>query len=403
MEAAGHQRIVRTWKGYPTRDMNRRGFLKHVAAITLGVWSTQAGPSMSLTEKGIWPMAYYMPAEWNPHERCLMAFASAGYGTWDESLGDVRREQAVVAKTIALHEPVTMLAHPDDESLARNVCGRTVTVAPMNLDDLWIRDTGPTFVCDAKGESAAIDWNFSVWGGKADGQYDRTLSERLAERMTIPRLRAPMVGEGGAIQVDGAGTLITTESCLLNKNRNPDLGRRDMEKVFSSLLGVRKVIWLPGSTQEYITDGHIDGICLFAGPGKVVAQITEDPYDPQYEIMKENLKALQAATDANGKPLEIGRVLPPRYRYVRDKGEDFAASYVNVHLPNGGIVMPHFGDPMRDEAAAETMIEAFPGRKVYQLRIDTIARGGGGIHCITLQQPRCDGSEEGQNSTRIEI
>ncbi|MFC1834337.1 agmatine/peptidylarginine deiminase [Thermodesulfobacteriota bacterium] len=371
--------------------MHRRRCLKHLAQITLGVLVEWMGLTSVFSEIGITPRAYYMPPEWHFHDRCWMAFASSGYGTWGNTLEAVRREQVDIAKLIARQEPVTMLANPGDESQARTLCGPTLSVLTLKLDDLWIRDTGPTFVCGANQESAAINWNFNVWGNKAGSRYDKGLADRLGMHMKIPMVRAPMVGEGGAIHVDGAGTLLTTESCLLNKNRNPGLSKRDIEQVFSDLLGVRKVIWLPGSTREYITDGHIDGICFFAKPGQVVAQITDDPNDPEYKIMQENFRALQAATGARNKPLEIVPVLPPRYRYIGDKNEDFAASYVNVYLPNRGIVMPKFGDPIRDEAAAEITAEVLPQRKLYQVRIDAIAEGGGGIHCITQQQPRCAG------------
>ena len=330
---------------------------------------------------------YIMPREWRPHKRCWMAFVSSRNEAWGVLLQDVQQEQARVANAIGSFEPVTMLACPEDVPLVRKLCRPSIEVMEMEVDDVWIRDSGPTFVLGEKGGLAGVTWNFYSWGNKFDNRRDQGVAEQLMDRLGAPLLTAPIVCEGGAFHVDGAGTLITTESCLLNENRNPGLTKTDVESAYRVLLGVNKVIWIPGCAQEPITDGYVDGICFFARPGLVVAQITDDPYDPEYKIMQENLRALQLATDATGNRLDVIRILPPRYDYLQDKAEEFADSYVNCYLPNGGIVMAAFGDPVRDQDALTAISKAMPARKAVQLRIDAIASGGGGIHCMTQQEP----------------
>lgn len=293
-----------------------------------------------------------------------------------------------MAKAIERFEPVTMLVRPEDLIEAKELCGPSIKLVEIELDDIWIRDTGPTFVLDERGNLSGIDWNFNGWGKKFPHEQDILVANRLAGILGMPSVQSPLVCEGGAFHVDGVGTLITTESCLLNENRNPGLSMIEAESIFRNLLAVQKVIWLPGTTHDFITDGHVDGICFFASLGVVVVQIPDDPADPEYGIMQENLRALQLASDALGNALQIAKILPPRWKYLQDASDDFAATYVNCYMANGAMIMPLFGDPVRDQEARAVMQRVFPDVEIVALGINAIAELGGGIHCLTLQQPK---------------
>lgn len=280
---------------------------------------------------------------------------------------------------------------PDFDEATRLFNGLpNISLMEMAIDDIWIRDTGPTFVFDEMGGLHGIDWNFNCWGGKGEPfQRDRYVARRMTEALDVPCRQAALVCEGGGFHVDGEGTMIASESCMLNDNRNPGKDRAYVEAVFHDLVGVDKVIWIPGGDcKDDITDGHVDGICFFTRPGAVIAQVPDDPDDPEYGIMQENLKALENATDARNRRLDVKVVRPPRREFVEKQGRYFASMYVNCFVTGGGVVMPVFGDPERDEAAITAIGGAFPGRRIIPLRIDRIASGGGGIHCITLQEPR---------------
>ena len=214
---------------------------------------------------------------------------------------------------------------------------------------------------------------------------DAALDHRVLTHLGLQHFEAPLVCEGGAICVDGEGTLLTTETVILNRNRNPSVNREEAEAILCAFTGARKVIWLPGSTADYVTDGHIDGIAAFARPGVVIAELCDDPHDPEYAILQENLRALRLATDAKGRSLEIlTNTRPPRNPAWSD---DFAASYVNFYVANGAVIMPRFGSRRSDAAARQTITRAFPDRQVISVRMDSLADGGGGIHCVTQQQP----------------
>ncbi len=193
------------------------------------------------------------------------------------------------------------------------------------------------------------------------------------------------MNEGGAISVDGDGTLLTTESVLLNANRNPGISRNKIETLLCQFTGARKIIWLPGSFVERITDGHVDGLAVFAREGLVIAEVSDDREDPEYAILQENLRALQLATDAKGRSLTVRTITRPPYNPTWSG--DFAASYVNFYIANGAVIMPAFGNRRSDAAAKNILAEAFPKREIIAFRIDAIAEGGGGIHCVTQQQP----------------
>lgn len=327
-----------------------------------------------------------MPAEWEPHQRCLMAWP-ARRSVWGEQLETAKDDYATIAATIARFEPVLMLAPPADVDDARIRCGAGVEVIAFELDDSWTRDTGPIFVRGAGGELLGVDFRFNGWGEKYV-PYDRdaTLARRVLELLAIPRVEAPCVLEGGAITVDGEGTLITTVSAVLNANRNPGLGRGELEELLRAHLGAEKVIWLEsGLVEDRDTDGHVDNICHFIAPGRVLAQTVPDPGNPNYARLARNAEQLRESVDARGRELEVIEL--PLLPYLPD-APPTVVPYTNFYLANGAVIVPTTGlDPHADAQALELIAAALPGREVVAVPGATLARGGGGVHCITQQIP----------------
>jgi agmatine deiminase len=329
---------------------------------------------------------FFMPAEWAPHERCWMAWPCRG-SLWGEGLAAARAAHAAVARAVSGFEPVTMLANAEELEEAQAQCGPDVTCQTMPLDDSWMRDSGPSFVINGKGGLAGVDWRFNAWGGRFQPyDQDALTAERLLAQLGVSRYAAPLVLEGGSIHVDGEGTLLTSEECLLNPNRNPDLGRADIEELLRRYAGVESFVWLGEGLDKDETDGHVDNIACYVRPGVVMAVTCDDPADRNHAILKDNLARLAKARDAKGRALEVIELpLPREPRYV--DGQRLALSYVNYYIANGGVVMPCFGDP-NDAQAFEIVSKAFPEREVVQVEASAILVGGGGIHCITQQQPR---------------
>lgn len=300
-------------------------------------------------------------------------------------LAATKRNYAAVARAIRLFEPVTMMVRPEDAAEARALLGPAIEILEMPIDDSWARDVAPCFLTDGKGGLAGADFQFNAWGGKYSGyENDNLVAGRVLEAAGTQRFASPLVAEGGGITVDGEGTVITTESCFPNANRNAGWSRDQIEAELKRALGARKVIWIPGDPEERETDGHVDGIAAFVRPGVVLVEVTDDPAAPHYEIMQENLKALKAATDAKGRPLEL--VVIKDAAAAESGSWRFCRSYVNAYLANGAVVMPCYGIDA-DRAAMETFQRVFPERRILPVAIDDIAIGGGGIHCITQQQP----------------
>lgn len=328
----------------------------------------------------------FMPAEWAPHDGCLMAWPCRAE-TWPEDGGleAACDAYAAVAQAISAFEPVTMVCRPEDVADASLACGPGVAILPLPISDSWMRDTGPSYVLDGKGGRVGVDWRFNAWGGNYDDcAADQAVAEKILASQGIERLAAPLVMEGGAFHVDGEGTLITTEQCLLNPNRNPGLSRAEIEAELKRFLGVRQIIWLGEGYQDDETDGHIDEIAAFVRPGVILMSATDDPADANFKTFQDNLDRLKHARDAKGRELEI---IPIRQPERRDQnGVRLTLSYTNFYLANGGIVMPAFVDPADDEAF-KIMRKAFPDREVTAVPAIDIVRGGGGIHCITQQIP----------------
>ena len=325
-----------------------------------------------------------MPAEWVRHDRCWMSWPHRA-DIWQGTLDRTQRSYAAVAQAIRRFEPVTMIAHPDGVDMAKRLCGPGIDVLPIHIDDSWCRDNGPTFVKNGMGGLAGIAWRFNAWGGKfTPYDDDARLGERLLKQLGVPVYRSALTLEGGAIHVDGEGTLLTTETALLNDNRNPGWTKAEVERELRNALSVEKIIWLPGDENEYITDGHIDGLACFVRPGVVLYETNPDNEDPHHGVLVENLKALKGATDAKGRTIDL---IPIEEAFEAEVvGDHFSRSYINFYIANGGIVMPGYGTP-GDARAKAVVAEAFPDREVVQVDLRAIAPGGGGIHCITQQQP----------------
>lgn len=326
-----------------------------------------------------------MPAEWSPHERCWMAWPCRAE-LWSDGLEAARTSYAEVARTIADFEPVTIAVRPEDAADAAARCGPGIEILPVCINDSWMRDTGPTFIVDAQGCVAGINWRFNAWGeNHRRYEDDAKLAARMLDGLAFRRFDAPFVLEGGAIHCDGEGTVIATESVLLNPNRGPVRPREEMEQSLAQWLGARTVIWLPQGLVGDETDGHVDNVACFVAPGRVLALMAPDRDDPNHDVLDANRKILESAVDAQGRRLEV---IPLEQSTPIDaNGRPSPASYVNLYVANAGVVMPIFVHA-RDEAAVETVATAFPNRRIVPVDGRPILRGGGGIHCITQQQPR---------------
>lgn len=328
---------------------------------------------------------FAMPPEWAPHARCWMAWPCRPE-VWGEHMDQARTAYAEVAQAIAAYEPVTMIAKRELIAEASLHCGKGIAILPLEHDDSWARDTLPTFLLDRQGQLAGIDWRYDGYGGRSTVfAKDARLTATLCERLGVPRHAAPMVLEGGALHVDGEGTALVCRQSVLDPMRNPQLDQPAAEHILCDYLGVETVIWLEQGLIDDETQGHIDNLACFARPGVVIALAGAEDGDPDQPILADNLARLQSAKDARGRPLEVIEIRPPAARLGAD-GRRLTASYINFYLANGAVVMPMFEDPM-DQPAFKALAAAFPERKVHQIHALDLVRGGGGIHCITQQQP----------------
>ncbi|PNT00559.1 hypothetical protein POPTR_015G055300v4 [Populus trichocarpa] len=360
---------------------------------------------------------YSMPAEWEPHSQTWMGWPERP-DNWRDNALHAQLVFTKVAIAISKFEPVTVCASSAQWENARSQLPEHVRVLEMSMNDSWFRDIGPTFVVRKNGSNhgnleqriAGIDWNFNGWGGVDDGCYqdwslDLLVARKIIGTEKLPRFPHFMILEGGSIHVDGDGTCLTTEECLLNKNRNPNLTKEQIEDQLKAYLGVQKVIWLPyGLYGDDDTNGHIDNMCCFVRPGVVLLSWTEDEKDPQFKRSMEALSILSNTSDANGRRLEIIKLHVPGPLYMTDEeaagvvqdgnakprlpGTRLAASYVNFYIANGGIITPQFGDQKWDDEAVRVLSQAFPNHEVVRIEgAREIVLAGGNIHCITQQQP----------------
>jgi agmatine deiminase len=349
---------------------------------------------------------FAMPAEFAPHAGCWLLWPERP-DNWREAARPAQLSFAQVAATIARFEPVTVGVSTAHYRAARSLLPDAVRLVEMAHDDAWMRDVGPTCVTNERGAVRGVDWRFNAWGGLQGGLYfpwdqDEQVAHKVLEIERLDRYRAPLVMEGGALHVDGAGTALVTEECLLNPNRNPQLGQADIEKRLREYLGVRRVIWLGKGVVNDETGGHIDNLACFVRPGVVCLTWPDERRDPQYPISLDAWERLHAARDARGRRLEVVRLPAPgpltmaaqeaagvlRHKgtHRRVAGERLAGSYVNFYIANGGIIMPLL-DARTDRRAATRLKRLFPGRRVVGVPAREIILGGGNIHCITQQIP----------------
>ncbi|MGH8264737.1 MAG: agmatine deiminase [Steroidobacterales bacterium] len=350
---------------------------------------------------------FRMPGEYQAHRGCWMLWPERP-DNWRLKAAPAEHAWAEVAKAIATSEPLTIGASARAFARARRMLPKNIRVVRMASNDAWMRDVGPTFVVDGRGRRRGVDWRFNAWGGLKGGIYfpwdadDRVARQVLAHDRSA-RYRAPFILEGGAIHVDGQGTLITTEECLLNRNRNPQLGRKRLEELLRAYLGVEKIIWLGRGVYRDETDGHVDNLCCFVMPGVVCLTWTDDRRDPMYRIVRDAEARLRAARDARGRRFKIHKLYQPGPLYMtaeeargieagknaksRRAGERLAGSYINFYIGNKAIVLPLL-DRKHDTAAVAKLRRLFPKRRIIGVPAREILLGGGNIHCITQQVPR---------------
>ncbi|WP_110686462.1 agmatine deiminase [Salinicola aestuarinus] len=350
---------------------------------------------------------FRMPAEFAPHDACWMLWPQRP-DNWRLGAKPAQRAFVEVARVIAESETVIVGASDEQYENARDQLPPPVRVVELSSNDAWMRDVGPTFVTHPDGRLAVVDWDFNAWGGLGGGLYfpwdkDQRIRRKIAGMLGVPCFSAPMVLEGGAIHVDGEGTLITTEECLLNPNRNPALTRDAQQTLLAEYLGIEKVIWLPAGCYQDETDGHVDNLCCFVAPGVVALTWTDDTADPQHAISQRALAVLENESDARGRRLTVHKLPQPGPLHLAEEeasgvdrlsssrprraGDRLAGSYVNFYIGNRIVAMPLL-DPRWDEIARERLQALFPERRVVGVPAREILLGGGNIHCITQQQPR---------------
>jgi agmatine deiminase len=328
--------------------------------------------------------AFWKPAEFARHERTWMIWPHRE-DLYESRLALMQKEYLEIVAAISQFEPVTVIAHPDHAETARSRLGNLADVVAMPVDDFWTRDCGPSFVVRKNGDLAGVNWHFNAWGGKhAPWDEDDKLAGRILQREGVSVRNSWLTCEGGSFALDGEGTLIITETSILNPNRNPGVNKALVDSELKAMLGVEKVVWLPGDPMDKETDGHIDGMCAFVKPGVVLFESNPNPSDPHFRILKENLACLQSQKDAKGRSF---KVLPLEEAVdATITSNIFCRSYINFYVANGGVIVPGYGIAS-DAKALATIQAAYPDRKVVMVQVNAIAAGGGAIHCITQEQP----------------
>ncbi len=334
---------------------------------------------------------FYMPPEWHPHECCWMqwpteTFPSDVTPSWSHfDLDKGRIAWANVANTISQFETLRMIVHPDDQESATSLLNNNVEILELPINDAWCRDTGAIFLLNDKNELGGVDSDFNCWGYKENFELDDKVAKFMIEQTESKYFKNNMVLEGGSINVNGKGTMITTEQCLLNKNRNPELSKEQIEKNLKDYFGVSKIIWLKHGTDEG-TDGHVDNVACFSNSNTILTMTCTDKSDSYYHLLSENLEILRSSTDQDGNPLNIVELEMSKKRLIPN--DDEPSSYINFYISNNAIILPIFGDETADENAKKIIDSQFQNRQIVCLDGRDILLGGGNIHCITQQQPR---------------
>jgi agmatine deiminase len=347
---------------------------------------------------------FRMPGEFEPHAGCWIAWPERP-DNWRLGAKPAQQAYAAVAEAIGACEPVTVGVSDAQFEHCRALLSPAIRVVEISTDDAWMRDIGPTFVVDDRGGRRGVDWRFNAWGGLQGGLYfpwdrDERVARKVLELEGADRYPAPIVLEGGSIHVDGEGTVLTTEECLLNENRNPELSREQIERALLDYVGAERVIWLDRGVFDDETDGHVDNLACFVRPGVVLLTWSEDESDPQYAISRDAEQRLRGATDAHGRSIEVIRMPAPGPITISEQeasgvdavegsqprraGDRMAASYVNFYIGNSRIVFPLL-DERYDKQAAEILRDCFAGREIVGVSAREILLGGGNVHCITQQ------------------
>ena len=353
---------------------------------------------------------YRLAAEFEPHAACWMLWPERP-DNWRENARPAQAAFTALAAAIARHEPVTVGASAGQFLNARAMLPPAVRVVELASDDAWMRDMAPAFVLDDQGGIRGVKFGFNAWGGLKGGLYfpwdlDAQVATKLLEIERLDRHDAPLVAEGGALAADGQGTLITTVDCLVNDNRNPGLRRAQIEGILRDHLATDTVIWLDHGLPGDETGGHVDNLVAFVRPGVLVMAWTDNRADPFHDVAREAHERLATATDARGQRFAIHKLPQPRPMTIqadeaagvvqvsgtkaRHAGDSICASYVNAYVGNGVVIVPAFGDPS-DETARALYAALHPERRVVSLPAREIVLGGGGLHCITHEQPRPQG------------
>lgn len=351
---------------------------------------------------------FRMPGEFEPHDAVYMVWPERG-DNWYSGAKPAQLAFVEVAHAINKFTPVTMCVNQRQFQNARAMLGNDIRVVEISANDAWMRDLGPTFVINDKGERRIVDWDFNAWGGLVDGLYfpwdqDSLVAEKIAVMDGFDRYKTcGFVLEGGSIHTDGEGTLLTTKECLLSEGRNPHLEQKDIEGYLKDYLNVEKVIWLNKGIDPEETNGHVDDLVCFARPGELVLLWTEDPSNPFYDICHDAYEILSKEIDAQGRKFKINKLEAPKVicsftkqeamltdsvegSIPRNEGDLCPSTYINFLITNNGVIVPQFGD-INDELAIKTLKNIFPNHEVVGVQTRDIVLGGGNIHCITQQRP----------------
>lgn len=333
-----------------------------------------------------------MPSETAPQDRVWMAFPTGGYtlGDTEEEAHAARSTWAAVANAVLEFEPVTMVVAPDDVETAARYLDPRVEVLTAELNDAWMRDIGPSFVLDANKQLGAVDWIFNGWGAQDWAAWDKDsqIAANITGRASATHLPSGIVNEGGGIQVDGEGTVLVTETVQLDEGRNPGLTKSDIEEELARTIGATHVVWLPRGltrdSEKFGTRGHVDIVAAIPSPGTLLVHSQQNPEHPDHAVSREIIEFLRTTHDAAGRDWNIIEVPAPETLTDDEGYVDY--SYINHLVVNGGVIACSFNDPM-DEKALRILADAYPGRRVVSVDARELFARGGGIHCITQQQP----------------
>lgn len=326
---------------------------------------------------------YYRPAEWRKNKILWLAWPY-DEGLWGEDLRAAQREFVALVQALSREELVILVPSLRElDRVSREIEARpNLTFKVIPYGDIWLRDTLPLFVKNEQEQTVAMLPQFNGWGGKYLFEDDKVLSTRVADALAVPKVSVPLVFEGGAVECDGEGTLLTTEQCLLNQNRNPNISRAQIEEIFAEHLGIKKVVWIKDGLKNDHTDGHIDTIARFVAPAQVAIMVPENKSDPNYDVLNAIKRTLEQASDANGNPFQVMEIPSPG-AVVDGKGKIMPASYLNFIMGDQTLVVPTYGSPNDDKAVE--IFAKHSNLNVVGLSAKSILSGGGAFHCISQE------------------